>query len=612
MSVRERYRSQRDFGSPKRSPHRLRKSESPDHRSSSAEPKRNRNQQRSVERRRGRSVSRSSSSNSSGSSYRSRSTYSISSDFNSSVSSHSELYCKPKIQSIINRPPEYDSKLHAQSHLTKKKKERESLNQDRTDDSIHRSNVSSHNERRSRSQNVNRGMKERPHLSRSPSRSKQKSDSRRVHRSRSRSLDHNRSRRDRDISYDDKRRVSESQERYPRLHRSRSDDRNDDQDRYRERDRQNREDRRRYDQSDFGRDRRDRSRSSLVSHREDERRSGNGQSRMSIDEFNSLFYSKNRNDPAIRSRPADDDAYWAERRAKREKIGENGVASAWIENFDQPPRKHRKSKKSKKKKKKRKMDATLSSDDSSESETDEEKWKNLKKQKKRKKRNRSEEDDVESEPGSQDGKSRKRLRKEKKKAKKSKRDKKKKKKRRESGVGNGSGDSDAEHEQLQQQLALFNEIDTAQLNDDERKFIQEMSDKVKLRQKSIDGTGDLNGCAVGALNTRDLGGALLPGEGAAMAAYVQDGKRIPRRGEIGLTSNEIEAFEQVGYVMSGSRHRRMEAVRLRKENQIYSADEKRALAMFNKEERQKREEKILSQLHEMVLAKQEQAKSKNM
>jgi hypothetical protein len=34
------------------------------------------------------------------------------------------------------------------------------------------------------------------------------------------------------------------------------------------------------------------------------------------------------------------------------------------------------------------------------------------------------------------------------------------------------------------------------------------------------------------------------------------------------------------WVMSGSRHRRMEAVRLRKENQIYSADEKRALAMF--------------------------------
>ena len=48
------------------------------------------------------------------------------------------------------------------------------------------------------------------------------------------------------------------------------------------------------------------------------------------------------------------------------------------------------------------------------------------------------------------------------------------------------------------------------------------------------------------------------------------------------------------------RHRRMEAVRLRKENQIYSADEKRALATFNHEERSKREVKILSQFKEMV------------
>ena len=50
------------------------------------------------------------------------------------------------------------------------------------------------------------------------------------------------------------------------------------------------------------------------------------------------------------------------------------------------------------------------------------------------------------------------------------------------------------------------------------------------------------------------GKALLPGEGAAMAAYIADGKRIPRRGEIGLSSNEIETFEDMGYVMSGSRY----------------------------------------------------------
>lgn len=56
------------------------------------------------------------------------------------------------------------------------------------------------------------------------------------------------------------------------------------------------------------------------------------------------------------------------------------------------------------------------------------------------------------------------------------------------------------------------------------------------------------------LTPREYGKALLPGEGAAMAAYVAEGKRIPRRGEIGLTSNEIASFESVGYVMSGSRY----------------------------------------------------------
>uniref|UniRef100_A0A8C6W259 NFKB activating protein-like n=2 Tax=Nannospalax galili TaxID=1026970 RepID=A0A8C6W259_NANGA len=101
----------------------------------------------------------------------------------------------------------------------------------------------------------------------------------------------------------------------------------------------------------------------------------------------------------------------------------------------------------------------------------------------------------------------------------------------------------------------------------------------------------------------NYGHALLPGEGAAMAEYVKAGKRIPRRGEIGLTSEEIVSFECSGYVMSGSRHRRMEAVRLRKENQIYSADEKRALASFNQEERHKRENRILASFREMVYRK---------
>ncbi|XP_045446940.1 NKAP family protein CG6066 [Melitaea cinxia] len=112
-----------------------------------------------------------------------------------------------------------------------------------------------------------------------------------------------------------------------------------------------------------------------------------------------------------------------------------------------------------------------------------------------------------------------------------------------------------------------------------------------------------------ALGHKDFGRALLPGEGAAMAAYVAEGKRIPRRGEIGLTSDEIAAYESVGYVMSGSRHRRMEAVRIRKENQIYSADEKRALAAFSKEERAKRENAILAQFRDVLQARSQRRDS---
>ena len=47
---------------------------------------------------------------------------------------------------------------------------------------------------------------------------------------------------------------------------------------------------------------------------------------------------------------------------------------------------------------------------------------------------------------------------------------------------------------------------------------------------------------------------MRPGEAVAIAAYVQEGKRIPRRGEIGLTSDQIADYEKVGFVMSGSRY----------------------------------------------------------
>ncbi|KAJ7489945.1 ras-induced vulval development antagonist-domain-containing protein [Mycena galericulata] len=82
----------------------------------------------------------------------------------------------------------------------------------------------------------------------------------------------------------------------------------------------------------------------------------------------------------------------------------------------------------------------------------------------------------------------------------------------------------------------------------------------------------------------------------------QDGteSRIPRRGEIGLTSDEIAKYEDVGYVMSGSRHRRMNAVRMRKENQVISAEEKRGILKLQKEERERREAILREEFSELV------------
>ncbi|GAA5906330.1 hypothetical protein JCM5296_003172, partial [Sporobolomyces johnsonii] len=96
------------------------------------------------------------------------------------------------------------------------------------------------------------------------------------------------------------------------------------------------------------------------------------------------------------------------------------------------------------------------------------------------------------------------------------------------------------------------------------------------------------------------GGALRPGEGSAMAAYVAEGARIPRRGEIGMESEQIERFEQAGYVMSGSRHRRMNAVRVRKENQVISAEEKRGILQLANQEKIKRENEIVASFRELV------------
>jgi hypothetical protein len=96
-------------------------------------------------------------------------------------------------------------------------------------------------------------------------------------------------------------------------------------------------------------------------------------------------------------------------------------------------------------------------------------------------------------------------------------------------------------------------------------------------------------------------------EAELYAQFVQQGKRIPRRGEVGLSSEEINKYESLGYVMSGTRHRRMNLMRMKKEQQLYTAEEKRALAIYNLEEQQRRERNIINEMKYMWQTKKDES-----
>ncbi|XP_078116413.1 NF-kappa-B-activating protein [Sander vitreus] len=282
--------------------------------------------------------------------------------------------------------------------------------------------------------------------------------------------------------------------------------------------------------------------------------------------FKEDYYYEQQRDDAQRQRQ---EAFIARRLQERERIGELGCPEVW----GYSPRV-----------KEPDSDEFTPVEDeknsSSESSSEEEKKKKKKKKKKsKKKKNKKHSEDSELESDSDEEEMKK---KKKKKSKKSKKSKKKKVKKSRKESSNPSSEESEEEEEDPNGVMWV-----------EKTCMDEhvVGPEAPLTHMSQDD------------RPLDFGHALLPGEGAAMAEYVKAGKRIPRRGEIGLTSDEIANFEKSGYVMSGSRHRRMEAVRLRKENQIYSADEKRALASFNQEERRKRESKILSSFREMVYRK---------
>ncbi|CAK6964899.1 NF-kappa-B-activating protein [Scomber scombrus] len=282
------------------------------------------------------------------------------------------------------------------------------------------------------------------------------------------------------------------------------------------------------------------------------------------------YYYEQQRDDAQRQRQ---EAFIARRLQERERIGELGCPEVWgysprvkePDSDEFTPVEDEKN---------------SSSDSNSEGEKKKKK-KKKKKSKKKKNKKHSEDSELESESDEEEVKKKKK----KKKSKKSKKSKKKKAKKSRKESSDSSSEESEEEEEEEEDPSSVLWVEKTCIDD------HLVGPEAPLTHMSQDD------------RPLDFGHALLPGEGAAMAEYVKAGKRIPRRGEIGLTSDEIANFEKSGYVMSGSRHRRMEAVRLRKENQIYSADEKRALASFNQEERRKRESKILSSFREMVYRK---------
>ena len=167
----------------------------------------------------------------------------------------------------------------------------------------------------------------------------------------------------------------------------------------------------------------------------------------------------------------------------------------------------------------------------------------------------------------------KKSKKSKKSKKKSKKGKKEKKERRAASAGDGDGDDDAaavkkpeEGVEVDNRLSLMVPGAAA------------AAAAIAAAAAGDGGGGDEDsdlevgpmpvGSGVAATSTKDYGKGMLQGEADALAEYAREGRRAPRRGEVGITTESIEQFESMGFVMSGSRHKKMNAVRIRKENQV--------------------------------------------
>lgn len=277
---------------------------------------------------------------------------------------------------------------------------------------------------------------------------------------------------------------------------------------------------------------------------------------------------QNDDEKGRRNQTAREDAFWAARREERERRGIDGVKSVWghsptmreihevYEEYEWLEEQRRK-----------------------EIEEDE--------VRKKKKWQKSEKEKDEAMDGG-NGEKEKKPKKEKDKSKKKLKKHKKKK---------HSSDSGSEEEEWVEVTKEMREAEAAKEKLEEAAMIGPTIPEYLVRKEA----------ALSNSRPVNYGKDMLRGEAAAMAAYVAQGKRIPRRGEIGLSSAEISEFEKIGYVMSGTRHKSMEATRLRKENQVMTAEEKRLLSGFTHDERKKKEEIVLQQFRSFIDSKKGKA-----
>lgn len=91
--------------------------------------------------------------------------------------------------------------------------------------------------------------------------------------------------------------------------------------------------------------------------------------------------------------------------------------------------------------------------------------------------------------------------------------------------------------------------------------------------------------------------------GINFSEFFKDGKRIPLRGQEGMSVDQILAFERAGYKMSGYNKRQTEATYMKAERKVYTQEEKRMLEKHSLDDRKQKEKDKMEQFKNLAAQK---------